>query len=276
MKIQSAGVEIYIEGEYDSDLSTSRPPLIFLHGFTLSSMEWLPLFGVYENDYQPIAVDIIGHGRSSTPEEAYYYSFEFFSTVLSDILSELEIDAAHWIGYSFGSRILLYYAVNYPERILSLILEGTSPGIRDESERTQRRLQDENLARYIQVNPLEKFVERWIQHPLFANQKNFPLRQQQRAKEIRLNNSPTGLANSLRQMGRGNMPPLWDQLSTIASPVLLLAGEKDPKHVKILEEAEQSIPDCESVIIPGAGHNIHFERPEKFADITLEFLNRQQ
>lgn len=275
MIYETQNIQINIEGEFNAD-GTGKPPLLFLHGFTLSSREWVPLFDMYKAHFQPLAIDIIGHGKSSSPADQSKYSFDFFARVLTDLLNKLSIHSAHWIGYSLGSRILLYFATNYSQYIRSMVLEGTTPGIENSDKRLQRKRQDENLARFIEKNTLEKFVTRWTQHPIFESQKNISKAKVEYMKSIRLSNSSKGLANSLRQMGRGNMPSLWDNLKDIKIPTFLLAGEHDTKHISYLNEMIIHLPNCQWEIIPDAGHNIHFERPEKFADITLEFLTRQQ
>jgi 2-succinyl-6-hydroxy-2,4-cyclohexadiene-1-carboxylate synthase len=269
------GVKIYVEGEFDPH-KPEKPPLIFLHGFTLSSQEWIPLFEHFTNNFQPLAIDIIGHGRSSSPPDESKYSFGYFTTVVTDLLNDLDIRSAHWAGYSLGSRILLYFATKTPQYITSMILEGTTPGIENPDERRQRKKQDENLARFIEKNPTEKFVERWTQHPIFASQKNLSEEKLEYMRSIRLRNSSRGLAKNLRQMGRGTMPSLWHNLNEMEMPIFLLTGEHDSKHIKYAEKMRERLPNCEWKIIRNAGHNIHFERPEKFVDITLEFLKRDQ
>ncbi|MBD3275055.1 MAG: alpha/beta fold hydrolase, partial [Candidatus Marinimicrobia bacterium] len=102
MIFETRGINIFIEGEFDPD-KTEKPPLIFLHGFTLSSREWLPLFESYKENFQPLTIDIIGHGRSSSPADESKYTFECFASILKNVLGEMSIQAAHWIGYSLGS-----------------------------------------------------------------------------------------------------------------------------------------------------------------------------
>jgi len=116
-------------------------------------------------------------------------------------------------------------------------------------------------------------VERWTEHPIFRSQKHISLEKREYIKLIRLQNSSIGLSNSLRGMGRGTMPSLWEDLPALTQPVLLLAGELDPDHVALLNRMHSLLPQSTSRVVEKAGHNIHFERPDLFFDITRAFFN---
>jgi 2-succinyl-6-hydroxy-2,4-cyclohexadiene-1-carboxylate synthase len=79
-----------------------------------------------------------------------------------------------------------------------------------------------------------------------------------------MKNDPIGLAKSLREIGTGKQPSLWNNLSNIATPVLLLTGEDDKKFVSIAEEMKKKCMAAEMKIIKNCGHAVHFEKPEDF------------
>src|SRR5207253_3632168 len=134
------------------------------------------------------------------------------------------------LGYSMGGRIALYTA--FSSFFRALILESASPGLADPGEREQRRLSDETLAASIERDGVPAFIERWENLPLFASQKTLPLDCREKLHQQRLQNSATGLAQSLRGVGTGVQQSLYAQLPTLNIPVLLIAGE-DRKSTRL-------------------------------------------
>jgi pimeloyl-ACP methyl ester carboxylesterase len=88
----------------------------------------------------------------------------------------------------------------------------------------------------------------------------------------RLRNRPHALASTLRQLGTGRMPPLWEALPDLPMPALLLAGALDLKFSKLAEQMAERIPRAQLRIIPGAGHALHLEAPEPLSRAIERFL----
>lgn len=246
-------------------------PLLLLHGFTGSSASWEKQIIAFSTHFRTIAVDLLGHGRTDSPADPNRYRMEQAAADIIAILDELKAAPAHLLGYSMGGRLALYLAVNYPEWFQSLVLESASPGLATPASRAERQKQDNELADWIETNGIEAFVDRWEQLPLWASQAQLPPETRQALREQRLQNNPTGLANSLRGMGSGVQPSLWPHLGELKLPVLLLAGELDSKFVAINRQMHEQITPAQLQIISQAGHTIHLERPLRFNQLILEF-----
>jgi 2-succinyl-6-hydroxy-2,4-cyclohexadiene-1-carboxylate synthase len=247
-------------------------PLLLLHGFTGSAATWAPLIGALPPHFHAIAPDLIGHGRSDSPPAAERYRMERCVADLLALLDALEIARADVLGYSMGGRVALHLAVVAPERVSALVLESSSPGIADATERQARSAADEALAELIERAGLAAFVERWERLPLFASQASLPEDTRARLHTQRLRNNPLGLANSLRGMGTGQQESLWDRLAELNIPTLLLAGELDAKYCALAGAMHALLPGARTMIMPGAGHAVHLEQPQAFGKNVLEFL----
>jgi len=274
MYVSIGNIRYYVSPGFDSS-NPERSPLILLHGFTGSSKDWDPLIQYYQTTFQPIAIDLIGHGKTDSPDNLEYYSMDAVLEQLEEVLEQLKIDSAHWLGYSMGGRTALSFAAKFPLKFNSIILESATPGISNPQERNIRQQVDEQLAKFIETHTIEEFVERWLEQPIFETQKKLSREKQDQSRSMRLRNSRTGLANALRGFGTGRMPHLWEKLEDISAPVLLITGKEDKKFTQIARRMEQSLPKSTHRIVEDAGHNIHFERPEIFAEITTEFLAQQ-
>jgi 2-succinyl-6-hydroxy-2,4-cyclohexadiene-1-carboxylate synthase len=168
--------------------------------------------------------------------------------------------------------LALYTALNQPFVFKSLILESASPGLKTKDERAARRASDEKLAQMIERDGIEAFVNYWESLPLWDSQKNLAPEVRQQLRDQRLKNNPIGLANSLRGMGTGAQPSLWDKLPELNIPVLLIAGELDTKFVAIAQEMHSLLPNSRLVIVPNAGHTVHLEQPELYTQAITAFL----
>ncbi|MEK4028380.1 2-succinyl-6-hydroxy-2,4-cyclohexadiene-1-carboxylate synthase [Pseudobacillus sp. FSL P4-0506] len=267
-------MEIIIQKRrYYVEVSGEGAPLLLLHGFTGSSETWKETITHLKRDYTCIAVDIIGHGKSSCPLEKEAYSIELAAEDMKALMKELGHPRFHVMGYSMGGRLALTLAVLFPKSVQSLLLESASPGLKTPEERQARERSDEALAERIEREGIESFVDYWQRLPLFATQNNLPQWKQQAIYQQRLRNSVIGLSRSLRGMGTGSQPSWWEVLPMLSMPVLLVTGTEDVKFTKIASEMAQLLPSAIWKEIKGAGHAIHVEDSEKFGTIIKEFLS---
>lgn len=263
--------------EYAVEMGGRRglPALLLLHGFTGSSANWLPHIPALSEGQYVLAPDVLGHGRSASPLDSARYQMSAVAADLIALLDELGIGQTDLLGYSMGGRLALYTAVHYPQRVRRLVLESSSPGLAHAAARAARRQQDEALADWIETHGMAAFVDRWEALPLWESQKALPPEQRAALRARRLQNNPAGLANSLRGMGTGAQPALWQRLPALKAPALLLAGELDAKFVRINQQMAQQISSARLAIVPGAGHTVHLERPLLFRQLVLEFLREE-
>jgi 2-succinyl-6-hydroxy-2,4-cyclohexadiene-1-carboxylate synthase len=88
----------------------------------------------------------------------------------------------------------------------------------------------------------------------------------------RVQHRAENVANSLRRFGTGVQPNFWPRLHQLRMPVTLLVGDGDAKFQGIAARIMAAVPQAKMVIIPGAGHNVHFEQPARFLE-ALEDAN---
>jgi pimeloyl-ACP methyl ester carboxylesterase len=63
-----------------------------------------------------------------------------------------------------------------------------------------------------------------------------------------------------------------DLLPRITVPTLLIWGELDARSsLSVANQFDRTIPDTSLVVIPGAGHVCHLERPQQFTKALREF-----
>lgn len=251
--------------------SGDGPPVLLLHGFTGSSRSLLSFARSWPG-FSTLALDVIGHGMSDSPEDASRYTMDRCIDDIEALVEVLDLGKIALLGYSMGGRIAVRYALRHPERLWALVLESASTGIEDAAERRARVESDEALAQRLEREGLEPFIDYWQSIPLWESQASLPQEKRDALRAQRLQNSVTGLANSLRGMGAGADPAVFDQLSSLEVPSLIMAGGLDTKYRDLAIAMGRTMPDATVRILDNAGHAAHFEQPAAFANAVFEFL----
>jgi 2-succinyl-6-hydroxy-2,4-cyclohexadiene-1-carboxylate synthase len=230
--------------------------LVLLHGFTQTGRSWQPIAHALAGRYRAVAPDLPGHGDFASRRPASFAACDAYLRALTD---GRPVTLA---GYSMGGRIALHAALSLP--LERLVLIGASPGIADAAERAARAAEDAALADRIEAIGLEAFVREWSAQPLFAG---MPRGVAELVEGDRLRNTASGLAAALRGLGTGVMPPLWDRLASLATPVELVVGERDEKFRGVAERMASALPSARVVVVPGAGHAAHLEAPDAVVEV---------
>jgi 2-succinyl-6-hydroxy-2,4-cyclohexadiene-1-carboxylate synthase len=230
--------------------------VVLLHGFSQTHRAFDGVIAALPAErYRPLAPDLPGHGAQGGRRPIS------FASCIRDLAAAAPPRFV-LCGYSQGGRIALHLALAHPDRVSRLVLVSTTAGIEDAAERDARRAADEALAGRIEREPLEEFVTRWRDQPLFAGE---PPAVRAAASADQLRNSPSGLAAALRGLGTGAMVPVWGRLGEFSGPVTVLAGERDKKFVGLGRQLAAGLPAGRLELVAGAGHGLLLEAPERVA-----------
>ena len=101
--------------------------VVLIHGWMSDSDMWGRLdTNPATKEYQLIALDLRGHGKSDKPHDAAKYDAEVAADVIR-LLDHLKIEKAHLVGYSSGSYVAGKVAATYPNRVRSVVFGGQAP-----------------------------------------------------------------------------------------------------------------------------------------------------
>ena len=252
------------------EIKGGGPAILAIHGFTGNGATWDFLYEAVRTEYSLVCPDMLGHGASDSPGNPLLYDMEHTIVALREMLDRLAITRVHWLGYSMGGRIALAAAIALSERTYSLTMESASPGLSGAEERDGRRETDEALAQQIEQRGIREFTDYWESLPLWQSQASLPAAVREGLRAQRLTNNPAGLANSLRGLGTGRQPALYDRLH-IKTPTLFVAGEEDIKYVTIAQAMHRAVTGSRIKIVLDSGHAVHMEQPEIFNRTIFEF-----
>lgn len=252
------------------------PTYVFFHGFMGSSKDWEKVVDCLKEHLSCLLIDLPGHGNSRL-ENSKAYTMEGCAQLVLALLDHLGVEGPTLLGYSMGGRLALYMGLRYPEYFTSLFVESATPGLKDLSERRERRRKDHVLADRLETEDYESFLDWWYKSRIFsslAEDKTRLASVKERRKSNRLYGSH--LAKSLRFMGQGMQEPLWEDLKNLSIPLCFLVGEKDHKYVKVAEEARHLNEQITVQLVKRAGHNIHEENLAGFCQSILSREKRHE
>ena len=98
--------------------------LVLLHGNGEDCTYFKGQIGYFSDRFRVIALDTRGHGKSERGLSKF--SINQFAEDLREVLDALGLPQVHLLGFSDGGNIAMAFALRYPERVSSLILNGAN------------------------------------------------------------------------------------------------------------------------------------------------------
>lgn len=248
--------------EYAEQGDASGIPLIFVNSIADSRRMFEPLMAHLPPTIRAIAPSQRGHGNSSKPSSGYRP--EDFASDLDAFMDELGLDAAVIAGGSSGGVIARRFAIDRPERTKGLVLIGApfsigaKPGVQEMWDTTFSKLAD----------PLDPTLVREFGEQTIGP--NVP----RDLFEMMIEENLKAPAHVWVETMRGLIEDRSaDELPKIASPTLVLYGEKDSILARDDHEAMASrIAGARLVGYPGGGHAFYVEDPGPVAADLAEFV----
>lgn len=257
------GTRLYYE------LTGRAKPLVLIHGWSFDTRCWDDQVPALSQHFRVLRYDLRGFGKSDMPQLGETYSH---TDDLVALLDHLSIERVHVLGHSFGGRIAIDFAFNYPDRILSLLLPDGAVDLDDP--------------------PFSEELSAWIGGTWRKGREEGV----EAAKRIWLDGSPLAPAmeNSkasvkVRQMVGDYSGWHWEnrdpyvgiesyprqRFADIKAPTLVVLGALNPPYYhEVAAIQSQYIPNSQMVTMEGVGHALNIEDAEEFNRIILEFLSR--
>lgn len=251
------------------------PPIVFIHGMAMSSIEWEPQMEALSDEYTTIAYDVRGHGHTGGSDRDPY-SVELYAADLHALLAALDVEQPILCGLSMGGCIAQTYAANYPDEVAGLVLSDTFTAaplpLRGRLVFANLRLLGrlDRVVRYTTLNRIQTWVGNRLAPGVAGDGKTT-----QRLMEA----APTiphaeflKIARSVARFPKSNF-----DASRITAPTLIMHGENLPAvlrdvHRRLAEHLTSA--DVETAVIPDAGHASNVDNPETFSTNVQEFLRR--
>jgi 3-oxoadipate enol-lactonase len=236
----------------------SGEPLLLIQGWGTDLRAWIFQVPAFRKHFQVVTFDNRGVGKSEKP--AGPYSMKMMAADAVALMDHLHIPAAHVLGLSMGGMIAQEVALNYPDRVMKLVLGCTFSCQKDGSGETEEytkatgkdsRATKLALASLANNSPVGRlFVALWMT----LNSRSWAEGFESQGAAIRGHDTS-------------------ERLHTIASPTLVICGTRDrvirPSSSEFLASR---IPNARLVMIENGSHSMSAENRREFNRAVLDFL----
>jgi pimeloyl-ACP methyl ester carboxylesterase len=252
------GVKIFYE------VSGQGDPVVLVHGSWGDHHNWDLVVPKLAERFRVMAYDRRGHSQSETPPGQGTLDQDVDD--LAALIETLDLAPTHVAGNSLGSIITLRLASRRPELFRTLavheppavpLLEG-DPRIKPMLEAVQERIG--SIAAQLEAGDIPGGTRRFVEEMMGTSWEEFP----SQAKETFLRNAPTWMDEVREGYPQGLTIDL-DALSGFTKPALLTQGDQSPPFFgAVLDKVATVLPQAESHVYVGAGHNPHMTHPEDY------------
>jgi 2-succinyl-6-hydroxy-2,4-cyclohexadiene-1-carboxylate synthase len=288
-KINIRGVDHFYQFTESQSSDSSKPVLVFIHGWLLSYQYWTPLIDQLKHQYSCLAYDLRGFGASQqgflplTEENQLLpknssFNLQSYTKDLKELLTQLNIKKAWLIGHSLGGSIALWGADICHDIVEGVICINAGGGIYLKEEFERFRKAGENLV---------KFRPQWfLKIPFFdlifaRMMVKKPLSIQwgkQRLKDFLFADEKAAIGSLLESTTEDEVHYLPQIVARLTQPVYFIAGKQDQimetQYVKHLASFHTLFKNHHQNVyeINECGHFAMLEQTKLVAEYTLNTI----
>ena len=244
------------------------PYLLLVHGFLSSRAHWLLNLQALGTSFRPVVIELFGHARSPTPDDAAAYSPDAYVEEFEAIRELLGADRWFVCGQSLGAALTLRYSLDHPDRVTAQVFTNSNSALAggDWAKRVMPIME-------AQAKQLEKDGRAALDsHPFRPTRSR---RLPHAAKEALIGDyelhNPVGIARTAVH----TIPysSVRDRVATNQVPTLLVAGDREEGFRDQARFAEQAIPGI-SVAHLHTGHAVNIEDAPGFNAAVTDFFEQ--
>ncbi|SFF91046.1 Pimeloyl-ACP methyl ester carboxylesterase [Halobacillus alkaliphilus] len=243
----------------------TKPYVLLLHGIGGSANIFFPQIKEYKKHFNVVAVHLRGHkGSPSVYTNSSSFSFKEAANDVIEVMDQLRIKKAHFVGVSLGTVIIHQLLSMAPNRVETAVMGGAITKINPIS---RLLLAFGKLAKNV-------MPYLWL-YSLFAR----VLMPRKNHKESR-----NAFIKEASQMKRAEFLGWYDIAPTVDTtfenvektagsiPKLYLMGSGDRMFKKDTWKDVRNIPNTTCLFIPNSGHVVNLDTPEIFNNCSISYI----
>ena len=247
----------------------SDPPLVLLPGARSGSLMWTNIIGELSAHSRCYAVDTIGDAGFSVIRRPFQKSEEFV-TWLDEVFDQLfPQEQVNLMGVSFGGFIAAQYALHRPERLKGVVLLAPANTVLPISKSFILRMS-------LLAVPLPGMGVRGMMRWIFQDAVHGDAETREYVEQAI---DYTKMVLRLMDLPRPPWPPVIDDEGwrNFRAPCLFVVGENEKIYSAnaAVARLNRVAPQVKTEIIPGAGHDLTFVKPDLVVAKALGFLSAQ-
>jgi pimeloyl-ACP methyl ester carboxylesterase len=235
--------------------------VVFMHGIFVDHKMFQRQVAKFKDQYRVLLWDMPEHGQSVKLDKTFEFSTA--AECFIELLDVLGIEKVVLAGVSMGGYVSQYIAGKYPERVIGVAIEGCHP------------------LHFRLTRPVS-FIFQVV--PLIFKLTPLSLIRSYFVKMTPGDDSKKYIKNSFLQLDKRRMFHLFEGLKKqllqgidkpVQPPILITHGEKEAPFIrKMCAQWHNSNPEISYVVIPGAGHDAMFTKPDEYNKALQSLLNR--
>ena len=244
---------------YNIDNRFNENTLVFIHGFSVPSYIWEKTYNsAKEKGFKVIKLDLYGRGFSDNPD--LDYTDELFANQVIELLQELQITNATFLGLSNGGRVISKLADIKPNMVDKLVYVSAS------SFNNHKNTADKNVSK----DEINEFIKN--RYPTissgqlsdFKYPENYPLWDDKYEELLKFKGFARALISTVKN--HKNLDLENKEISDSNKKVYTIWGDSDSVVVynDIKEKLNKLMPNRFEYTVPNSGHLPHIENQIDF------------
>jgi pimeloyl-ACP methyl ester carboxylesterase len=239
-----------------------KQTVILIHGWTCDSSSWAYQLPALSKKYRVITLDLPGHGQSASPADGKFTS-DLFARAVESVRAEAKAEKAVLIGHSMGVPVIRQYAGLYPAHVAGLIaVDG--PLVRPDWAGANGGRGLPPPTQFAGPEGL-KARENMVRG-MFTSKT--PMDLQQKILDMMLKAPESTATGAFRWILD---PDIWPQGALTVPALAIYAGTAS---AQTMEDTKKRVSGLEATQIPGTGHFLMMEQPEKFNELVMTFIDK--
>jgi pimeloyl-ACP methyl ester carboxylesterase len=252
---------------------TTLPPVVFLHGGSLTAHTWDLICLSLSDRYRCIAIDMRGHGESEWPADADY-ALETMAEDIGGVIDQLALQRPVVVGMSLGGLTSLRLAGERSATLAGLVIVDVGPDLHTDGA--------QQIVAFTQQDQEMDSVEDFVARAMRFNSTRRPelLR---RSLLHNLRKLPSGRWTWKWDKRRMHAPDfermkadharLWDSVAKIVCPTLIVRGDRSRVFFDADgEKLAGAIEGASFVVVENSGHTVQGDNPRGLLDVLEPFL----
>lgn len=238
---------------------TGSQALVLVHGWGCNLDHWRDQIPDLSKRSRVIALDLPGHGRSDKPETSY--TMDLFANAIDAVMRDAKVDRAVVVGHSMGTPVARQFYRKYPQKTAAIVI--VDGGLRPFGTKDMR----EQFVAMVRAPNYKETTAQMVSQMAGT----LPAADQERVKSSFTSTPQNVLVTAMESM---NQESLYgpDKLNV---PVLAIMA-KSPFWPADTEQFLRSLaPDLEFEMWEGVSHFLMMEKPKKFNDALIAFLDKK-
>jgi len=266
-------------------VAVSAPPLLMLHGYPQSHIEWRFIAPRLAEDFTVVLTDLRGYGDSekppSTPDHRPY-SKRVMAQDQVEVMAALGFDRFAVVGHDRGARVAHRMALDHADRVSALVIQDIAPS-RDMYLTADMRFGMVQYHWFFLAQPtdvpevlLGNVPEYWVRQRLGREGRDF-LEEEALSEYVRVFSDPAAIHATCEDYRAGATIDLEDDAADlhlqVTCPTLVMWGERSfvGQQYDVMDVWGQRCADLRGVALP-CGHFLAEEVPDRTYDELADFL----